>query len=242
MQCLVVIPAYNEAKNIISVLDGISSLVQDVDILVINDCSKDDTENVVRSKGYNVISLCCNLGYSGAILTGLKYASEKNYDYVIQFDGDGQHDPNDIKKLINEIEKEKCDIIIGSRFLEKNTYNHGLFRKIGTSTFKLLIKTITGTQITDPTSGLQIINKKAFEYYVRSGNYPDYPDANLIILMLKLGYKIIEIPATMHERLSGVGMHDSPYKNVKYMISMFYSLIIFALKGSGKKERSKYGL
>ncbi|WP_197258678.1 glycosyltransferase [Paenibacillus dendritiformis] len=79
--------------------------------MAINDCSKDDTENVVRSKGYDVISLCCNLGYSGAILTGLKYASEKNYDYVIQFDGDGQHDPNDIKKLIKELYLPKFAVI-----------------------------------------------------------------------------------------------------------------------------------
>ncbi|NHN34276.1 glycosyltransferase family 2 protein [Paenibacillus agricola] len=236
---LLVIPAYNEQKNIIHVLEGIKRCDAEVDILVINDCSKDATKEVVEQKGYNIISLCANLGYSGAIQTGLKYALLRNYQYVVQFDGDGQHDPREINRLIEAIENEKCDIVIGSRFIVKNQYKHGLFRILGTNMFSHIIKVFTKKEITDPTSGLQIINRDAFKYYVDSGNYPEYPDANILILMIRAGFNIKEIPVIMHDRLSGVGMHDSPIKNIKYVIAMLYSIFLCVLKGKRNLKEVK---
>ncbi|MCC3374099.1 glycosyltransferase family 2 protein [Cohnella sp. REN36] len=204
---LVLIPAYNEERNISSVIKGIQEETSEIDILVVDDCSKDNTAKVVRSHSVNMISLGANLGYSGAIITGFKYALDHNYKYVIQFDGDGQHDPKTIKELIHFIKESNCDIVIGSRFLQKTAYKHGSFRSLGTKLFSLIIKLSTGKTITDPTSGLQILNQQAYSYYVSSDNYPEYPDANIIILMLRNGYAIKEMPVTMHSRLSGVGMH-----------------------------------
>lgn len=235
--CLVIIPAYNEEKNIVQVLTGLSEFAKNVDIVVINDCSKDNTERVVKESGFKVISHCSNLGYSGAILTGLKYAIEKGYKYVIQFDGDGQHDPREVNKLIIEMDRTNSDIVIGSRFIKKSDYQHGSMRMIGTKIFTTAIKLITGKTITDPTSGLQILNKKTFNYYVKSGNYPEYPDANILILMLRMGFEIEEMPVIMHERLNGIGMHASPIKNIKYMISMFYSILVCLLKNKPKSAK-----
>jgi glycosyltransferase involved in cell wall biosynthesis len=242
-KALLVIPAYNEEANIIHVLNGIKEYEPVVDILVVNDCSEDATKEVVERNGFHVISLCTNLGYSGAIQTGFKYALLKDYEYVIQFDGDGQHDPSEITKLIEVIQKEDCDIVIGSRFLEKNDYDHGFFRMLGTSLFSAIIRLFTKTVITDPTSGLQILNKSAFKYYVQSGNYPEYPDANILVLMIRAGFNIKEISVTMRERLSGVGMHESPAKNIKYVITMLYSIFLCVLKGkSNIKEVKEVGV
>lgn len=239
---LVVIPAYNESKNITQVLKGIREECPDVDILVVNDCSKDNTEQVVKNCKVKVISHCSNLGYSGAIMTGYKYALRNDYQYVIQFDGDGQHDPGDIHKLIEKIDSENCDIVIGSRFLQKMNIIMASLGRSARNFFSQMIRLFTKTTITDPTSGLQILNRRAMKYYSVSGNFPDYPDANVITLMLRIGFDIQEIPATMHDRLSGVGMHESPVNNVKYMVSMFYSIILFLLKGSNKNEVSRYGI
>jgi glycosyltransferase involved in cell wall biosynthesis len=230
-ECLVIIPAFNEEQNILFVLEGLEKYASEyVDVIVIDDCSKDNTSNKVIDFGYKTIKLCSNLGYSGAVLTGFKYAMSRNYKYVIQFDGDGQHDPREILDLIKCAEDTGDDIIIGSRFLERTEYNHGKFRSMGTTMFSKTIKLLTGKKITDPTSGLQILNKKVFSYYARAGNYPDYPDANLLILMFRLGFRISEKSVLMHDRISGVGMHDSVIKNIKYMINMYYSIFISLLK------------
>lgn len=229
---LVIVPAYNEEKNIGHVLHEIAKHNPNVDMLVINDGSEDQTEQVVKSLGIEVLSHCSNLGYSGAILSGLKYAMIMNYNYVVQFDGDGQHDPKEIHRLIAATLSENVDIVIGSRFLEANDYNHGILRRMGSSLFTAIIKLMTRENITDPTSGLQILHKNVFSYYVLSGNYPEYPDANILILISKIGFKIKEVPVIMHERLSGVGMHASMISNIKYMISMSYSIFLLILKGN----------
>lgn len=242
-ECLVIVPAYNEENNILHVLEGIKRQAPEVDVIVIDDCSQDRTASIVRTNGYNIISLCANLGYSGAILTGIKYAMAKNYKYVLQFDGDGQHDPGDISKLIEAIEDNHADIVIGSRFMKKSQYQHGFAKTLGTKMLKTIIRFATGKTITDPTSGLQLLNRRAYRYYAVSGNYPEYPDANILILMLLLGFNIDEIPVTMHERRSGIGMHDSLVKSIKYMISMLYSILISLLKGSRiGSEVKKIGL
>jgi glycosyltransferase involved in cell wall biosynthesis len=227
---LVIVPAYNEEKNISYVINGIREYAPEVDILIVNDCSKDNTEKVAIENNCNVLTLCSNLGYSGALLTGMKYALLNGYNYVVQFDGDGQHDPREIMRLIEHSKSSGADIVIGSRFIERTNYHHGFFRKIGTFLFSNIIKLTTGRKITDPTSGLQILNAKTMRYYLESKNFPEYPDANILILMLRIGFKIEEIPVIMHDRLYGIGMHDSPVKNIKYIVSMLYSIFISVLK------------
>jgi len=230
---LMIIPAYNEEESIGKLLDQITewNVQGKYEVLVIDDGSKDETARIVREKGYKVIRQVFNMGYGAALQTGYKYAVNKGYDYVIQLDADGQHDIKNVeiicKKLGVDDQKmeEYPDIVIGSRFLEgsKSFYISPL-KKIAINFFRYLIKKNTGCILTDPTSGLQGLNKRAFSFYAGYGNFDlKYPDMNMVIQMLLLDYKIEEIPAIMHERKAGVSMHTGLLKVGKYMLLMFLS-------------------
>lgn len=229
---LVIIPCYNEEANITNVYNELIINLPQADILVVDDCSRDNTLAIIKGLGINYISLPFNLGYSGALQAGFKYALQNNYETVIQFDGDGQHIPSEAQKLLEKFDLENSDVIIGSRFLLNNEYKHGFLKTLATKLFTLLIRIISGSVITDPTSGFQIINKKIFSYYSEMNNYPDYPDANLIIEMLLKGYKIIEMPVKMRPRSFGVSMHSGFWKPIVYMIKMFYSIFMIFLNFS----------
>lgn len=237
MKTLIVMPAHNEEQNIAEVIDEIKQELPDLDLIVINDASTDQTEKIVKEKNIKYISLPFNLGYSLAVQTGIKYAYKNNYDYVIQMDADGQHIPKEAKKLLEYMEKNKPDIVIGSRFLENTKYKHRAMRKLGTNILSGLIKIICKKAIKDPTSGFQCINKKAIEYFAGMGNYPEFPDANLIIELLLDGYKICEVPSEMRERKYGESMHKGIIKPIKYMIKVFYNIIIIILRNLFRKKK-----
>lgn len=227
---LVIIPAYNEEENILKVIQELKQDVPYADILVINDCSKDNTLRILQDNNVNHLTTPFNLGYAGVVQTGFKYAVVHNYEYVAQFDGDGQHIAKELDRLIRYIQSKEVDIVIGSRFKEKTNYKHSFFRKMGTNIFKKIIQFICKQEITDPTSGLQVLNKQVYTQYARMNGYPDYPDANLIIEMLFQGYKIEEVSVEMRERTAGVSMHAGIWHPCKYMIKMFYSILINILK------------
>ena len=208
MKALIVMPARNEEKSIGEVIDEVKKDLPNIDLLVVNDASTDKTEEIVRKNNVKCITLPFNLGYSLALQTGIKYAKENGYDYVIQMDADGQHIPSEAKKLLDYIEKEKVDIVIGSRFLKNTNYKHGIMKKIGTSILSKLIKLICNKTIKDPTSGFQCINRKAICYFADMENYPEFPDANLIIELLLDDYEVCEISTNMRERKYGKGMHN----------------------------------
>lgn len=226
---LVIIPTYNEEMNIGGVIDELRRDFCIADILVVNDCSSDNTVGVLKSRNVDYITTTFNSGYSGALQLGFKYAKLKNYKYVIQFDGDGQHIALEALKLYNTMKSSKADIVIGSRFLKKTNYKHGFFRKIGTNLFVKIIKLVSNSEILDPTSGFQILSEKVYSYYSGIGNFPDYPDANLIIFMLLKGYNVEEVSVNMRERVYGVSMHSGILKPIKYMIEMIYSIILIVI-------------
>lgn len=230
MKVLLVIPAYNEELNIDKVLKEIKKDLNGVDILVINDCSLDKTQSVVLSNNVKCITLPFNMGYSKAVQTGIKYANDYNYDYVIQFDADGQHIASEAKKMLDYILKEKCDIVIGSRYLEENNYKQSFFRKLGTIIFSKLIKSFCKTTITDPLSGFQCLNKRAIQRFSKLEGYPNYPDANLIIELLYEKFDIKEISVKMRLREFGESMHGGIIKPIKYMLEMFYTIFIILLR------------
>lgn len=234
---LIIIPAYNEEDNIEKVLKELNKDLKGVDILVINDCSKDRTKIIVEKNGIKCITLPFNMGYSRAIQTGIKYANDYNYDYVVQFDADGQHIAKEAQKLLDKIQKDECDIVIGSRYLEENNYNQSFFRKIGTIIFSKLIKLFCKKNITDPLSGFQCLNKRVIERFSKLGMYPDYPDANLIIELLYDNYKIEEVSVKMRLREFGESMHGGIIKPIKYMIQMFYTIFIIILRNIFKRRR-----
>jgi len=233
---LFVIPAYNEEKNISIPINDIRANFASADIIVVNDCSQDKTVQVLKQLGVNYLDLPINLGYSGAVQTGIKYAKRNDYDYVIQFDGDGQHLATEALKLYDAIKTSKANIVMGSRFLEKTDYKHPFFRSLGTKFFSILIRIITGKKITDPTSGFQILDRKTINMYSQPGEYPEFPDANLIAKIILKGYKVEEISCVMKARLGGVSMHAGVLKPIKYAIRNTYSLLIIGIVSIFREE------
>ena len=234
---LIIIPAYNEEKSIGSTLSNLLSLNLFADILVINDGSRDFTENEAIRKSVDIITLPYNLGYGAAMQTGFKYAVSMGYQYAIQFDADGQHDPRDIRTIITELKKGQNHIFIGSRFLGRGSFRLGLMKKIAISFFKFIIKITTGAKISDPTSGLQGLSRQAFTYYAEMGNYPkDFPDADVLIQMIYLGYNVGEFPANIMHRSSGESMH-SGLKPVLYFVKILLSIMIVLSRKKLLKEK-----
>ena len=234
---LFVIPAYNEEENIGKVLKEIKKDAPFADILVINDCSKDYTEKIVEIEKVPCISEVFNLKYAMAVQTGIKYASQNDYDYVIQFDADGQHIAKEAIRLLDTMKKENCDIVIGSRYLEDTGYPCPFFRRMGTRFFSYIIWITCKQKIADPLSGFQCLNKKVIHRYSKMGNYPEFPDANLVIEMLLLGYEIKEIPVKMKLREVGVSMHGGIIKTIKYMINMFYAIVFIMIQNPRKRRK-----
>jgi len=253
-ELLIIIPAYNEEESIGAVLKRMyEAKIDEIgDILVINDGSQDNTEKIVRSFKVNIINQVSNMGYGAALQVGYKYAEQKGYEYVIQLDADGQHDICNIKMIYDCLKNkddrflEKPDIVIGSRFLSDNsTMKVSKIKQLAIYFFKLVIKIFTQNVITDPTSGLQGLNRMAFSCYAVYGNFDlRYPDINMIMQMIILGYNIKEVPAVMHERQAGKGMHSGIIKPIKYMVLISlstFSIILRNRKGhfAAGKERSR---
>lgn len=236
---LFVIPAYNEEENIEKVLKELKQDAPFADILVINDCSKDNTEEIVKRNNVKCINNIFNMKYAMAVQTGIKYAYENDYDYVIQFDADGQHIAKEAIKLYEYSKKHNCDIVIGSRYIEDVGYPCPFMRRMGTKIFEILIRIFTKQKIADPLSGFQCLNKKVIKRYAKMGNYPEFPDANLVIEMLLLGYKIEEVPVKMRLREVGESMHGGVIKPIKYMIEMFYSIFFVIISTKIVKRARK---
>lgn len=232
---LIVIPAYNEAENIEKVIKEIKKDINYADILVVNDCSKDNTVEIVEKNNVKCVTNVFNMRYAMAVQTGIKYAYQNNYDYVIQMDADGQHIASEAEKMYKALKKSNADIVIGSRYLKDMGYPCPLFRRIGTKMFEWIIKIFTGKRIADPLSGFQCLNKEVIKRYAKMGNYPEFPDANLVIEMLLNGYKIEEVPVKMRIRENGVSMHSGILKPIKYMIEQFYTCVVIVVKYAGKK-------
>ena len=223
--------------NITNVINELREDIKEADILVINDCSTDNTPKILEEMKVNYITTPFNLRYAGGVQTGFKYALAKGYKYVAQFDGDGQHVASELNKMFQKMKEEDVDIMIGSRFKEQTEYKHPFFRRVGTALFQKIIKIACSKEITDPTSGLQILSKRVYTRYAKINNYPEYPDANLIIEMLMQGYKIEEVPVKMKERIYGESMHSGIWSPISYMITMFYSIFLIIIKYGIRKNK-----
>ena len=234
---LVIVPAYNEEMNITNVINELREDIKEADILVINDCSTDNTPKILEEMKVNYITTPFNLRYAGGVQTGFKYALAKGYKYVAQFDGDGQHVASELNKMFQKMKEEDVDIMIGSRFKEQTEYKHPFFRRVGTALFQKIIKIACSKEITDPTSGLQILSKRVYTRYAKINNYPEYPDANLIIEMLMQGYKIEEVQVKMKERIYGESMHSGIWSPISYMITMFYNIFLIIIKYGIRKNK-----
>lgn len=219
MKVLIVIPAYNEALNIEKTVNDVITNTN-FDYIIINDCSKDNTKEICEKNNYNVLSLPINYGLTSAIQLGMKYAYEKDYDIVIQFDGDGQHQAKYINSLVKEIEEKNCDIAIGSRFVTKKKPKS--MRMLGSNLISIAIKLVTWKKIKDPTSGMRAYNKEAIKRFVENASLTPEPDT--LVYLLKKGMQIKEVQVEMKEREFGES-YLNPIKSIEYMINMFLSII-----------------
>lgn len=224
MKSLVIIPAYNEELNIVKTVCDIKTYAADFDYIIINDCSKDHTLQMCREHGLHVLDLPVNLGIGGAVQTGYRYAAKNGYDIAVQFDGDGQHDASYLHKMRDMLVSEKLNMVIGSRFIEKEGFQSSGLRRAGIRYFTGLIRLMTGTRITDPTSGMRMGDRSVIEIFAR--NYPkDYPEPESVVMLLRRKKKVKEYPVKMREREAGISS-ISPKKSIYYMLKVTFAILM----------------
>lgn len=229
-----IIPAYNEEKNIESVIKKLKVVSPWLDILVINDGSTDKTLWVARKAGAEVISLPVNLGIGGAVQTGFLYAWQKRYDIALQVDGDGQHRPEEIAKLIQPLLDKKADVTIGSRFLDKTSYQMPAARRLGSFFLKKTLYYVVRKKFTDPTSGFRAYNRKALGILCQHYSI-DYPEPDAIVTLLKNGLQVKEISVEMDPR--GAGKSSiTPFKSGYYMFKVSMAIIFNSMMGAMWRE------
>jgi len=227
----VVIPAFNEADSITGVVDAVNKLRidgYDLKAVVVNDASLDETGSVAANLQCVLLNLPVNLGIGGAVQTGFKYAWENGFDYVVQVDGDGQHPPGEIHKLIEKMEETQADVVIGSRFMNKTGYQSSQLRRIGIKHFSFLIKLLCHQKIFDTTSGFRLINKKTLS--IVQACYPDeYPEPESLILFALKGLKVKEVPVEMISRLQGKSSIRA-FNTLYYMIKVSFAVCFTYLR------------
>jgi glycosyltransferase involved in cell wall biosynthesis len=233
---IVIIPAHNEGAHIGAVVRQIKINHPNLDVVVINDGSSDETKERALAAGGSVISNPFSLGYGGALQTGYKFAVKNGYRCLVQLDGDGQHDPACIEHLVGPVQKGEADIAIGSRFLispgengDQPGYQAPLARKIGMKIFGAIATFLIGQRVTDPTSGFQAMNSKVFTLLAGDRFPIDYPDADVIIMLHRMGFRIKEVPVRMFPSQDDKSMH-SGLKPLYYIFKMFLSILVTLLR------------
>lgn len=217
---LIVIPAYNEEANIERVVRDLITHYPQYDYVVVNDGSRDKTASVCRANGFRLIDLPVNLGLAGAFQTGLRYAAENGYDCAMQLDADGQHRPEYIAAMLQELE-EGADIVIGSRFL--TVKKPKTLRMVGSYIISWSIRLTTGRAICDPTSGMRMFNRSMVEEFAQNLNYGPEPDT--ISYLIKNGAVVKEVQVEMGERIAGQS-YLTLWRSVEYMVKMSISILL----------------
>ena len=224
MKKLVIIPAYNESASVEKAVQDIKKNAPDFDYIVINDCSTDDTLQICEENGIHCLKLPVNLGIGGAVQAGYLYGVRNGYDVAVQFDGDGQHSAIYLGKMVEVLENEQADMVIGSRFITNEGFQSSAIRRLGIKHFNILIKLLTGKKITDPTSGMRMVNRNIMKLFAE--DYPkDYPEPESVVQIISQGCNVVEIPVLMNERSEGVSS-ISPRKSIYYMIKVTIAMLI----------------
>ncbi len=232
MKVLIIIPAYNEADGISQLIDNLKTNYAQYDYVIINDGSTDNTKKLCKEKDYNVLNLPINLGIGGAVQTGYKYARENDYDIAVQIDGDGQHNPQYIEQMIMRMETEDADIVIGSRFINKEGFQSSRMRRAGINFLSNLIKLCTGKKIYDVTSGFRVVNKRFINIF--SEDYSrDYPEPEAIVTAVMWKGKLLEEPVIMNERKTGtssINFRRSFYYMIKVTLAILVRRISYGIR------------
>lgn len=237
MRILVIIPCYNEEDNLVPVIERLKHTCPEADYLVVNDCSTDDSEAILRTQGYNHITLPVNLGIGGGVQSGYLYAVENGYDITVQMDGDGQHNPKYLADVIAPVQQGACDMCIGSRFITKEGFQTSAMRRFGIGILSFLIRLLTGAHVRDVTSGFRACNRRLTSFYAQ--HYAqDYPEPEAIISGMMNQFTITEVPVVMEERMGGKSSINA-IKSAYYMVKVGLSLVIYRIIWAGKKGRGE---
>ncbi len=232
MKCLLIIPAYNESKNIEKVIDNIVQNYAQYDYVIINDGSLDDTEEICLKRDYQVLNLPINMGIGGAVQTGYCYARDNGYDIAVQIDGDGQHDVSFLPQMLQLIENEKADVVIGSRFMEREGFQSSRLRRTGIRFLSNLAWVLTGVRVRDITSGYRVANQKFIRIFAE--DYPaDYPEPEAMVIAAVHGGIIREYPVVMKERENGessITLRKSIYYMIKVTLAMLIRRLSFGVR------------
>lgn len=237
---VVLIPAYNEERQIAAVIARVRLSAPECDILVVNDGSRDKTAEVASAAGATVVSHPFNMGYGVAIQSGYKYAHSKGYDFLVQIDGDGQHDPAFIPALLEPVISGETDFALGSRFLQQESYRPSFSRRLGILFFRRLVSILIGREITDPTSGYQAMNREVIGFFTGDIFPCDYPDADMLVTLNMAGFRLRELPVRMFANQEGKSMH-SGLKPLYYVFKMCLSILVTLLRRRSFYQRGRVG-
>jgi glycosyltransferase involved in cell wall biosynthesis len=223
---LAVVPAYNEAAAVGNVVNALHERAPTYDILVVDDGSTDSTARMARNAGAQVLTLPFNLGIGGAVQAGFKYAAENGYSYMVQVDGDGQHDPGEIRRLESAMREHRVDMVCGSRFLtEDRRYPAPISRRTGIHLFAFLLSRIIGQRVSDPTSGFRLYNRRGIAVFAR--DYPhDYPEVEAVLMVHWHRLRMAEVPVQMFARHGGVSSIGGSGKSAYYMIKVLLAIFV----------------
>ena len=224
MKTLIIIPAYNKEESLGSTVSKLTTVVPDVDYLVVNDGSSDGTVQICHDNGYPFLDLPVNLGIGGGVQCGYRYARANGYDVAVQMDGDGQHDPAYLMQVVQPVLDGKLDMCIGSRFIKCEGFQTSFMRRVGIRFLSWLIHILCGQRILDVTSGFRATGPQLTAYFAE--HYAsDYPEPEAILAATLAGFRVGEAPVVMKERQGGVSSIRS-FKSAYYMIKVSLSLII----------------
>jgi glycosyltransferase involved in cell wall biosynthesis len=234
VRLLILIPAYNEQGAVGGVVNEVHAVMPGAPVLVVDDCSTDDTVLAARAAGARILALPHHLGLGGAVQAGYKLAFELGFDYVIRVDGDGQHDPRDIPKILEALEREGCEMVIGSRFVNGDGKHTGMLRAAGIVFFRAVLRPILGRPVRDPTSGFVGVNRLALSVF--SATFPlEYPEIEALVVLERKRFRFVEVPCRMRPRRTG-RTTITPLKSLYYMVHVLLGVFVNVLKFEGRRK------
>lgn len=225
---LIIIPAHNEADSLADVIARTQASLK-ADIVVVDDGSTDRTPGIALEQGVDLLRLPFNLGIGSTMQTGFVLAAREGYDIAVQVDGDGQHDPGQVHLLLEPILRGECGMVIGSRYLQKNSYRSRKGRRLGTALFSRVLSVMVGEKLTDATSGFRAIDRRLIEHFAH--DYPrDYPEVEAVMVAHMARCRVTEVPVIMHQRGGGRSSINS-FRSVYYMVKVLLALLVVATRG-----------
>jgi glycosyltransferase involved in cell wall biosynthesis len=234
VKLLIIIPAFNEEGAVGGVVKEVRDVMPGVPVVVVDDCSTDATVHVARAAGAQVLALPYHLGLGGCVQAGYRLAFELNYDYVIRVDGDGQHDPRDIPAILQTLEREGCEMVIGSRFINGAGAHSGFLRALGIVFFRAMLRPILGRPVRDPTSGFVGVNRTALAVFSRS--FPlEYPEIEALVVLQRKRFRFMEVPCRMRPRRTG-RTSITPLKSLYYPVHVLLGVFVNVLKFEGRRK------